>query len=149
MSYFTIKELSNSQTAKKLGIDNTPTPEIRVKLNTLISALDKIREQYGKPITVTSGYRCPELNRAVGGAVNPDGTPKSQHCKGEAADIVGENKAETKKIFDIAKELGNYDQLLFETNKGGSVWVHISYKASGNRKIINENFRAWKQPLLY
>ena len=57
MSYFTIKELTNSQTAKKLGIDNTPTPEIRVKLNTLISAIDKIREQYGKPITVTSGYR--------------------------------------------------------------------------------------------
>ena len=142
MSYFTIKELTNSSTAKKIGIDNTPTPEIRVKLNTLISALDKIREQYGKPITVTSGYRCPELNRAVGGAVNPDGTPKSQHCKGEAADLIGENKAETKKIFEIAKELGNYDQLLFETNKGGSVWVHISYKASGNRKIINENFRA-------
>jgi len=142
MSYFTIKELSNSQTAKKLGIDNTPTPEIRVKLNTLISALDKIREQYGKPITVTSGYRCPELNRAVGGALNPDGTPKSQHCKGEAADLIGENKAETKKIFEIAKKLGNYDQLLFETNKGGSVWVHISYKATGNRKIINENFRA-------
>ena len=142
MSYFTIKELSNSSTAKKLVIDNTPTPEIRVKLNTLISVLDKIRERYGKPITVTSGYRCPELNRAVGGAVNPDGTPKSQHCKGEAADLVGENKAETKKIFDIAKELGNYDQLLFETNKAGAVWVHISYKSSGNRKIINENFRA-------
>ena len=142
MSYFTIKELSNSQTAKKLGIDNTPTPEIRVKLNTLISALDKIREQYGKPITVTSGYRCPELNRAVGGAVNPDGTPKSQHCKGEAADLIGENKNETKKIFEIAKELGNYDQLLFEINKTKAVWVHISYKATGNRKIINENFRA-------
>ena len=142
MSYFTIKELTNSSTAKKLGIDNTPTPEIRVKLNILISALDKIRDRYGKPIKVTSGYRCPELNKAVGGAVNPDGTPKSQHCKGEAADLVGENKAETKKIFDIAKELGNYDQLLFETNKAGAVWVHISYKASGNRKIINENFRA-------
>ena len=56
--------------------------------------------------------------------------------------MIGENKAETKKIFEIAKELGNYDQLLFETNKAGSVWVHISYKASGNRKIINENFRA-------
>ena len=142
MSYFTIKELTNSQTARKLGIDNTPTPEIRVKLNTLISALDQIREQYGKPITVTSGYRCPELNKSVGGAVNPDGTPKSQHCKGEAADLIGENKSETKKIFEIAKEIGNYDQLLFETNKGGSVWVHISYKATGNRKIINENFRA-------
>ena len=63
MSYFTIKELSKSSTAEKLGIDNTPAPEIRAKLNTLISALDKIREQYGKPIIVTSGYRCPELNK--------------------------------------------------------------------------------------
>lgn len=141
MNYFTIKELSKSSTAEKLGIDNTPTPEIRAKLNTLISVLDKIREQYGKPITVTSGYRCPELNMAVGGAVNPDGTPKSQHCKGEAADLIGENKAETKKIFGIAKELGNYDQLLFETNKDGGVWVHISYKASGNRNMCIDNYK--------
>ena len=141
MSYFTIKELSKSSTAEKLGIDNTPTPEIRAKLNTLISVLDKIREQYGKPIFVTSGYRCPELNKAVGGAGNPDGTPKSQHCKGEAADLVGENKAETKKIFQIAKDLGNYDQLLFETNKAGGVWVHISQKAIANRKMGIDNYK--------
>ena len=97
--------------------------------------LDKIRERYGKPIVVTSGYRCPELNKAVGGVKS------SQHVKGEAADLVGENKAETKKIFEIAKEIGNYDQLLFETNKAGSVWVHISYKASGNRKMCIDNYK--------
>ena len=134
MSYFTIKELSNSQTAKKLGIDNTPTPEIRVKLNTLISALDKIREQYGKPITVTSGYRCPELNRAVGGAVNPDGTPKSQHTKGQAADLKGKNRQENEIIFNIIKQLGCYDQLINEYNFS---WIHVSYvDKKNNRKQI-------------
>ena len=135
MKYFTIKELTNSSTAKKLGIDNTPTPEIRVKLNTLISALDKIREQYGKPIIVTSGYRCPELNRAVGG-VN-----SSQHVKGEAADLVGRNDDETRKIFEKAKAFGQFDQLLYEKNSKGNIWVHISYKASGNRTMCIDNYK--------
>ena len=135
MSYFTINELSKSSTAEKLGIDNTPTPEIRAKLNTLISALDKIREQYGKPIIVTSGYRCPELNKAVGGANS------SQHVKGEAADLVGRNDNETRKIFETAKALGNFDQLLYEKNSKGSIWVHISYKASGNRKMYIDNYK--------
>ena len=135
MSYFTIKELSKSSTAENLGIDNTPTPEICAKLNTLISALDKIREQYGKPIIVTSGYRCPELNKAVGG-VN-----SSQHVKGEAADLVGRNDNETRKIFETAKALGNFDQLLYEKNSKGSIWVHISYKASGNRNMCIDNYK--------
>ena len=135
MSYFTIKELSRSSTAEKLGIDNTPPPEICAKLNTLISALDKIREQYGKPIIVTSGYRCPELNKAVGG-VN-----SSQHVKGEAADLVGRNDNETRKIFETAKALGNFDQLLYEKNSKGSIWVHISYKASGNRTMCIDNYK--------
>ena len=135
MSYFTIKELSRSSTAEKLGIDNTPTPEIRAKLNILISALDKIREQYGKPIFVTSGYRCPELNKAVGG-VN-----SSQHVKGEAADLVGRNDNETRKIFETAKALGNFDQLLYEKNSKGNIWVHISYKASGNRTMCIDNYK--------
>ena len=135
MSYFTIKELSKSSTAENLGIDNTPTPEIRAKLNTLISALDKIREQYGKPIFVTSGYRCPELNKAVGG-VN-----SSQHVKGEAADLVGRNDDETRKIFETAKALGKFDQLLYEKNSKGSIWVHLSYKASGNRTMCIDNYK--------
>ena len=135
MRYFTIKELSKSSTAEKLGIDNTPAPEICAKLNTLISALDKIREQYGKPIFVTSGYRCPELNKAVGG-VN-----SSQHVKGEAADLVGRNDDETRKIFETAKALGNFDQLLYEKNSKGSIWVHISYKSSGNRTMCIDNYK--------
>ena len=135
MSYFTIKELSRSSTAEKLGIDNTPTPEIRAKLNTLISVLDKIREQYGKPIFVTSGFRCPMLNKAVGG-VN-----SSQHVKGEAADLVGRNDDETRKIFETAKAFGQFDQLLYEKNSKGNIWVHISYKASGNRTMCIDNYK--------
>ena len=135
MSYFTIKELSRSSTAEKLGIDNTPTPEIRAKLNTLISVLDKIREQYGKPIFVTSGYRCPMLNKAVGG-VN-----SSQHVKGEAADLVGRNDDDTRKIFETAKAFGQFDQLLYEKNSKGNIWVHISYKASGNRTMCIDNYK--------
>ena len=137
MSYFTIKELTNSSTAKKLGIDNTPTPEIRVKLNTLISALDKIRERYGKPIKVTSGYRCPELNRAVGGAVNPDGTPKSQHCKGEAADCVFMKDGKAVPIIDVLK-VGK--ELCFDQMIAYPTFVHFSYtRLRANRKMVLYN----------
>lgn len=135
MKYFSIKELCKSDTAIRKKIDNHPTPEIENNLKTLIEeCLDPIREKYGKPITVTSGYRCDRLNREVGGKSN------SQHLKGEAADLVGNTNVKTKEIFDIAKQLGNYDQLLFETNGKGSKWVHISYKKTGNRKQCIDNY---------
>ena len=80
---FSMKELAKSSTAEKLGIDNTPTPEASAQLSNLVThVLDPLREMYGKPITVNSGYRCPKLNDAVGGAKN------SQHMRGEAADII-------------------------------------------------------------
>ena len=119
----------------KNKIDNHPTPEIERNLTILIEhCLDPIREKFGKPITVTSGYRCEKLNELVGGKSN------SQHLRGEAADLVGNTNVETKEIFDIAKQLGNYDQLLFETNGKGSKWVHISYKKTGNRKQCIDNY---------
>ena len=136
MSYFTIKELSRSSTAEKLGIDNTPTGDVVVSMTTLINeCLDPVRELYGKPITVTSGFRCPILNKAVGG-VN-----SSQHVKGEAADLVGRNDDETRKIFETAKAFGQFDQLLYEKNSKGNIWVHISYKASGNRTMCIDNYK--------
>ena len=68
MKYFTMKELTKSSTADKLGIDNTPTTEASVALSNLVThVLDPLREMYGKAITVNSGYRCPKLNAAVGG----------------------------------------------------------------------------------
>ena len=135
MKYFSIKELCKSNTAIKNKIDNHPTPEIERNLTILIEhCLDPIREKFGKPITVTSGYRCEKLNKLVGGK------PNSQHLKGSAADLVGDTNTKTKEIFEIAKQLGNFDQLLFERNSKGSIWVHISYKDSGNRKQCIDNY---------
>ena len=82
MKYFTIKELTRSDTARWLGIDNTSPPSAVRALHELVDhVLDPLREAWGGPIRVNSGYRCPELNQAVGG------TPGSQHQRGEAADI--------------------------------------------------------------
>ena len=84
MKYFTIQELCASDTARKKGIDNTAPGDVKVRLSTLAEKiLDPLRERYGKPIRVNSGYRSPILNKAVGGK------PTSQHLRGEAADITG------------------------------------------------------------
>ena len=83
MKYFTISEMLKSDTARKHGIWNGATKEHEENLRALIeNVLDPLRERYGKPLRVTSGYRCPKLNNLVGG------TPNSQHMRGEAADIV-------------------------------------------------------------
>ena len=98
MKYFTINELTKSTTAIKRHIDNTPSKEVERSLTALVEkVLDPLREAYGKPIIVTSGYRCPKLNAIVGS------TPSSQHVKGEAADIksVQDTPEENKKLFDL------------------------------------------------
>lgn len=131
--YFTIKELSASSTAQKNRIENIPTPEIEKNLNALIeNVLDPTREYYGKAIYVNSGYRCPELNKLVKGALT------SQHLKGEAADIDTRSIENNKKIFEYIKDNLDFDQLIWE--KGGE-WVHVSFKRNGqNRKqVLNIN----------
>jgi len=133
--YFNIKELSYSRIAEEKGINNTPNSDAKRNLELLIDkCLDPIREAYGKPITVSSGYRNYLVNQLVGGKAT------SQHLKGEAVDIVGKNEKETRCIFEIAKGIGNYDQLLFERNSKGSVWVHISCKPEGNRQQCIDNY---------
>ena len=136
-NYFSIAELTASFTASRFGIDNTPPKEVADKLQVLISeCLNPIREAYGKPIIVTSGYRCEALNKKVGGK------PTSQHLRGEAVDIVGANNEETRKIFEVAKRLGRYDQLLYERNSVGKIWVHLSYKREGNRGQCIDDYKA-------
>ena len=130
MQYFTIKELTRSATANSQGIDNTPTPEIRAKLETLITGcLDPIRHIYGHPIIVSSGYRSQALNAAVGGVAN------SQHTKGEAADLVPASGGSLAGIFRAAVQFGNYDQLIIEQS-GKSKWVHVSYTGTPRRRIL-------------
>lgn len=128
MKYFTITELSKSNTANKLNIDNTPTEDAVIKLTALVdNVLDPLREWYGKPIIVNSGYRSEALNKAI------NGSKTSQHMKGEAADITAGSKAENKKLFDYIKDNLEYDQLINESDYS---WIHVSYKANGNRKQI-------------
>lgn len=131
MKYFTIHELTKSATAKRLGIDNSPSGTVRAKLTALVEkVLDPLREAYGKPIIVTSGYRCEKLNKAVGGAAS------SQHVKGEAADIrsVADTPEENQKLFDLIVKLGlPFDQLIDEY---GYDWVHVSFGARHRRQKL-------------
>lgn len=139
MKYFTIKEMTKSATAQRKGIKNDPSIQVCKALTALIEkVLDPLREAYGKPIIVTSGYRCEKLNKAVGGAAS------SQHVKGEAADIrsVQDTPEENKKLFDLIVKLGlPFDQLINEYNFD---WVHVSFGARHRRqklKAVKKNGR--------
>lgn len=122
MNHFSIKELEKSDTASRLGINNAAPPEVRAALeNLVICLLDPLREAYGGPIYVNSGYRCPKLNAAVKGAAN------SQHMRGEAADIdTRKGPLENAKLFKLIRERFDYDQLIDEKNYS---WVHVSFKS--------------------
>lgn len=135
---FTYEELVSSATAKRLKIDNTPNEEQKEKLKRLaVEILQPIRDKYGKPIVVTSGFRCAKLNNAVGGAKT------SQHCKGEAADIrsVSDSIKDNKELFNLVlqmlkdKEI-KVGQLIDEY---GYNWVHISLPRNGkvNNQILH------------
>lgn len=128
MKYFTIDELSASTEARKMGIDNTPTPEVVTNLTALVEAvLDPLREKYGYPIHVSSGYRCPRLNKAVGGAVN------SQHTTGEAADIYVTRSKERSELFSLICYTLPFDQLIWEKGSDEApAWLHVSYRRGGD-----------------
>lgn len=134
MKYFTIKELCKSNTAKKLGIDNIPSKEIEKNIISLIdNCLDVIREVFGEPIKVNSGYRCPELNNAVNGSKN------SAHVKGMAADL---DCSDNKKLWDTIIELNKrgiieFRQLIWEKgNDQAPDWIHIEYNSGNNKNQI-------------
>jgi hypothetical protein len=129
IKYFSLAEFINSATAKRLGIDNIPTFEIVDNLNRLADYLDGIRAKLGKPILISSGYRCLMLNKAVGGVVN------SQHQKGLAADLIC---ADMESLEKILRETGGFDQLIKEHRKGSkSFWFHVSV-CSRNGKPRNQ-----------
>ena len=137
MRYFTIEELSKSATAARLGLKNKPDAAARKALTALTEqVLDPLRKAWGRPIVVNSGYRCPALNTAVGGAVN------SQHVYGEAADIedYSRSRAMNAKLFQKIRELGlPFDQLIYESpNSAGPDWVHVSYGPRHRRQVLRQ-----------
>jgi uncharacterized protein YcbK (DUF882 family) len=126
MKYFTLKELTRTGVA----LPNVPGSEEQKNLINLVEkVLDPLREIYGKPIRVNSGYRSMAVNMAVGGAHT------SQHLKGEAADITAGSVAENRRLFEMLANGGYvFDQLIDEENYS---WIHVSLKRNGvNRKQI-------------
>ena len=129
MKYFSISELLKSDTAIKNKLWNGAPTEAEENLRALVDeVLDPLREAYGKPIRVNSGYRCPKLNTLVGG------TPNSQHMRGEAADIqpVVGNEADLPQLARILISNGKFDQLILYPT-----FIHVSYRKLGwNRKQV-------------
>ena len=136
MKYFSISEMLKSVTAVKRGLWNGANLEVEENLRSLVEqVLDPLREAYGKPIRVNSGYRCPKLNTLVGGS------PNSQHMRGEAADIMAitNGAGENLKLGKLIEQLGKFDQLIYEQcdEQGNPRWIHVSWKRFGwNRKQV-------------
>lgn len=131
MKYFTISEFCKSETARRKGIDNSPTDMAEANILRLVNnVLDPLRTAWGKPIVVNSGYRCAKLNKAVGGASS------SQHLTGQAADIedASRRREENKKLFELIIKLGlPFDQLINEFDYD---WIHVSFSSTSPRKQI-------------
>lgn len=132
--YFTLAELVKSDTAKKKNIDNTPSWEVVEHLSELVEkVLDPLRAAYGMPIKISSGYRCPALNKAVKGAAT------SVHMIGYAADMQVGGSFNKFRDFVVKwfKTTGTkFDQLLIERNaKTGDMWLHIGqYNNNGQQR---------------
>ena len=133
---FSLKELTASQTADRKGIDNTPTEEHIENLKLLCeNILQPTRDEWGI-ISLSSGYRSPELCLAIGSS------ERSQHARGQAADFEC-HRVDNKMLFEwITNEL-DYDQAILEFYNGtpDSGWIHVSYNKDGNRKQKLRAFR--------
>ena len=135
-----LSEVTRSETAKRKGISNMPTPEHIENFKKLAeNVFQPIRDHFGVPIRISSGYRSEALNKAIGGAgkvVNGKYVASSQHCKGEAIDIDMDGSSITnKQVFDFIKENLNFDQLIWEF--GTSInpdWVHVSFDSEGKQR---------------
>jgi hypothetical protein len=136
---FSLLELTKSQTAERKGINNTPSPEHQENLKSLCMAiLQPVRDHFDCVVSVSSGYRSPELCTAIGSKIT------SQHAKGQAADfeIFG---VSNKSLADYINSELHYDQLILEywnESDPNSGWVHCSFSEGQNRK---QYLRAYKE----
>jgi hypothetical protein len=128
-----LSEVTRSETAKRKGINNTPTPEHLENFKKLAENIfEPIRKHFGVPIHISSGYRSKLLNTAIGGSLT------SQHCSGEAIDLDMDGSSSdvtNKMIFDFIKDNLNFDQLIFEFGtKDKPDWVHASFETNGKQR---------------
>ena len=133
---FTLNEFTKSVSAIRNGIDNSPNAEHIRNIQLLVKyVLQPLREGLNKPIRITSGYRSEALNKAI------KGSKKSQHCKGQAADLQFkvDGVMNNKMIWDKVIELDlPFDQMINELNYS---WIHISYNEEHNRKAMLEAYK--------
>ena len=138
--HFTLSEFTKSITADRLGIENKPDYRQRLALQHLCrEVLEPLRQHYGKPIRITSGFRCEALNKAVGGV------GRSQHLFGEAADLSVPNEQVARDWFQWIVNNTDFDQLLFEhSRRYHNCWLHIScrWDSSRNRHMAIFNYQA-------
>jgi hypothetical protein len=129
-AHFALSEFTRSESAKREGLDNTPTAEHLENLKTLCEkVLEPIRLRFGS-INISSGYRGKMLNHFIGGSVSSD------HCLGRAADIDMDDSGTgvtNKEIFDYIKDNLEFDQIINEFNYS---WVHVGYRQGANRKQV-------------
>ena len=126
-----LAEVMRSETAKRKGISNMPTPEHIENFKKLAeNVFQPVREHFGVPIHISSGYRSKALNTAVGGSLS------SQHCTGEAIDIDMDGTSITnKQVFDFIRENVNFDQMIWEFGTDANPdWVHVSYESTGKQR---------------
>lgn len=124
--HFTLEELIASDTAEREGIDNTPTPDVLWNLTHRTAfSLEYVRALFDKPIHINSGYRCPALNKAVGGVAD------SAHTRGTAADIVVPGMTLMDVYTAIRDSAIQYDQLIFE-----NTWLHIAFDVPSRRQNL-------------
>lgn len=138
--HVSLKEATRSNTAKRLGIENMPDSETLITMQiTAEHIFEPLRNKFNEPIYISSFYRSPELNKAIGGSAS------SQHCKGEAIDIDDVySKASNADFFNYIKDKLEFDQLIWEFGDDENpAWVHVSYNLGKNRmrvlKAIKEN----------
>jgi hypothetical protein len=131
--HLSLAEVSRSETAKRRGISNIPTAEHLENFKKLAENIfEPIREHFGVPIHISSGYRSKELNTAIGGSLS------SQHCQGEAIDIDMDDSGSgvtNADVYNFIKDNLNFDQLIWEfgTDKNPD-WVHVSYESTGKQR---------------
>ena len=153
---FTLHELTKSDTALRLGLNNEPTKEGIIKLRLLAAFLQVIRERLG-PLRITSGYRSPALSQAIGSSAN------SQHCRYEAVDLqyFKRGKMDNLRIYQTIVDLDlDFDQIILEFGDSTEyndpmrpAWIHLSWKVSDNRRQVlvaykDENNKTKYRPLI-